>query len=258
MKLSALVLAKNEEEVIEDCLKQLDFVEEIVVLDQDSQDKTVEIAKKYTDKIIQTRKENFSENRNTLLKEAIGDWVLYVDCDERINDKLKSEIISCLQSRKYCAYFFPRKNIILGKWLKHGGWWPDYVPRLFKKKDLIKWQGDVHESPVVKEQFGYTKNFLTHLTARNISQMLKKTTKWAQIEANLKHQANHPPVNLVRVLKVMIIEFVNRYIIKLGFLDGLVGLIQAIFQAFHQAAVLVYLWELQNKTYEKFLKVKDE
>ena len=153
-KLSALILTKNEQEMIKSCLAQLDFADEVIVLDQNSQDATREIASKFTDKIIKTRQDDFSINRNQLAHRATGDWLLYVDADERLNKDLISEIRSKISENQYSAYKIPRRNFILGKWAKHGGWWPDYVPRLIKRDKLIKWQGKVHESPKIDGDFG--------------------------------------------------------------------------------------------------------
>ena len=247
MKLSALVLAKNEQEMIEGCLKQLNFADEIIVLDNNSKDKTVEIAKKYADKIIKSPKDDFDYNRNLLAQEAKGEWLLFLDCDERLSIENIQEITSATNSPKYSAYYFPRKNLILGKWLKHGGWWPDFVPRLFRKKDLISWEGKVHESPRIKGQIGYMGCPLTHYTARSIESMLLKTTKWAQTEAKLRYIAGQRKVTITSIVKGTVREFSSRYFIKFGALDGNVGLIQSMFQSLHQAIVLTYLWELQNK-----------
>lgn len=250
MKLSALVLTYNEEEMIEDCLKQLDFAHEIIVLDQNSQDKTVKIASKYASKIISSSVEGFDKNRNTLAAAAKGEWLLYIDADERLTKELTSEIkqaIKAPRTAECSAFYFPRKNIILGKWLAHGGWWPDYIPRLFRKDKLKGWYGQVHESPKVDGSFGFLKTPIIHLTARSISQMLEKTTEWAKIEAQLFRKGNYPAVTIGKVVKSAMSEFFRRYVAKRGFLDGTVGLIEAIYQSFHQAAVLTYLWEAQHK-----------
>ncbi|MBI3342487.1 glycosyltransferase family 2 protein [Candidatus Curtissbacteria bacterium] len=252
LNISALVLAKNEEAVIEGCLKQLGFVSEIIVLDQESTDKTVKIAKKYADKVLKTQDGSFAKNRNTLAEVAKYDWLLYLDTDERIDENNVEEIESSIKNEQYSAYYFPRKNIVLGKWLKHGGWWPDYVPRLFKKKDLIKWVGTVHESPQVKGNIKYLESPITHLTARSMDLMFQKTIKWAKVEAELFHRANFPKVTQFTICKSMMREFIARYFAKLAILDGKVGLIESVYQSLHQAIVQVYLWEIQNEVEEKF------
>ena len=257
MIISALILTKNEEETIENCLKQLDFVDEIIILDQNSTDNTVKISHKYTDDIIKTSETKFDVSRNILAKEAKGDWLLYLDSDERVSEELKSEIKQVVQEGTFSAYFVARKNYVLGKWLKHGGWYPDYVPRLFKRSKLVRWQGAVHESPTIKGRSGKLNNPIEHLTARNFSTMLAKTTSWAKIEAQLSYDANHPNINSPKIIKAFLDEFIRRYFFKFGFLDGTVGLIEAIFQGYHRSALLVYLWEIQNNSIGKFQKIKN-
>lgn len=256
MKISALILAKNEEEMISGCIKQLNFVDEIIVLDQNSNDKTVEIAKSLGAKIIRNASGQFDLDRSTLRQSAKEQWLLYVDADERFDDKVVNEIKSVVKENKKGAYYFARKNIVLGKWLKHGGWWPDYVPRFFSKEILISWQGRVHESPEVDGPVYYAKNPIKHLTARSISRMLNKSIKWAKIEAELYAQANYPKVTKKNILKKMLGQFMRRYILKSGFMDGKVGLIQAIFQTLHVAMTLTYLWEIQNKTESDFKNLR--
>jgi len=252
LNISALILAKNEQQQLEDCLKQLDFVKEIIVLDQNSTDNTRKIAEKYTGKIINSDSGNFAKNRDMLAAAAAHEWLFYLDPDERIDDKLVGEIKKTVEEGNLSTCYIPRKNIILGKWLKHGGWWPDYVPRLFKKESLIAWYGEVHESPQFKGEATYLKNAITHLTARSLDQMLKKSIVWGQIEARLYHRAKYPKVTIFRLIKAAGREFTTRYFLKLGLLDGTVGLIQAIYQALHQAIILIYLWEIQTNSKEKF------
>lgn len=256
MSLSALVLSKNEEEVIENCLKSLSFADEIIILDKGSTDKTLKITKKYTDKIYTTKEENYDKNRNLLSDKAKGDWLLYLDPDERLTEESIEEIKS--KKEDVSIYFFPRKNFILGKWLKHGGWWPDYVPRLIKKDNLIKWQGKVHESPKYEGKVAYFEKPIIHLTARSLNKMLSKSIKWGKVEATLYYQAKASKVTIFKVLKSSTAEFIRRYFIKLGILDGTHGLIEAIYQSLHLAIVLVYLWEIQAEASKKFDKVKNE
>lgn len=254
--ISALVLVKNEEETIDGCLRQLSFADEIIVLDQGSQDKTRDIARKYTDKIFSTKSLAFDKNREMLASYAKNSWLLYIDADERLSATGIAEIKKTILLDAFDAYYFPRRNYILGKFLKHGGWWPDYVPRLFKKNKLKGWFGQVHESPKVEGEFGYLKEPINHYTARSVSAMLAKTTIWAKVEAKLYFQAKHSKVTILKVVKAFFSEFLSRYIIKLGFLDGQIGLVEAVYQAYHRCAVLTYLWELQTDASAKFKQVK--
>ncbi|OGD88708.1 hypothetical protein A2693_04565 [Candidatus Curtissbacteria bacterium RIFCSPHIGHO2_01_FULL_40_12] len=252
MSISALILTKNEEEMIEDCLRQLDFVDEIIVLDTGSKDKTVDLAKKYTKSVFQTSDSDFDKNRTLLAKTAKSDWLLYVDADERLTKELKTEIKQVINKSDCSAFHFPRKNIILGKWLRHGGWWPDYVPRLFKKAKLKQWSGRVHESPNIEGDFGYLKNPLLHYTARNLGEMLAKSIVWGQIEAELYNTHQMSKVTVFKITKAMTWEFIKRFVIKRGFLDGFVGFIEALYQATHRAIIFTYLWEIQNDVNQKY------
>ena len=130
--ISVLILTKDEEKMIEGCLQSAQWANEILILDNNSKDKTCEVAKKYTNKIFQKEFEGFDKERNFLSMKANGDWVLYIDADERVSAQLKEEIKSIIshQSSTISAYAIPRKNIFLGKWQKFGGFWPDYQIRL--------------------------------------------------------------------------------------------------------------------------------
>ncbi len=252
MQISALILTKNEEEIIEDCLKGLNFADEIIVLDQNSTDKTEKIARKITKNFLKTRDEAFDKNRNLLARQAKGKWLLYLDSDERLTPNLIKEILKSIKEDEYSAFYVPRENYVLGKHISHGGWWPDYAPRLFKKEDFIEWSGQIHESPKFKGNAGYLKEPLIHITARNLNLMLEKTIKWAKVEADLYYKSNNPKATILKVVKSSISEFTFRYLVKAGFLDGVVGLIEAIFQALHKIIVFTYLWEMQNDTNRKF------
>ncbi len=256
--ISALILCKNEEGMIEDCLKQLDFAREIIILDQNSSDNTLKIAQKYTDKIYKTTSDDFAKNRRTLASKAKNDWLLYIDADERLSEKLVSEIKKTVAASSFSAYFMPRKNFILGKWAKHGGWWPDYVPRLFRKEKLIGWYGPVHESPKIEGEFGYFNEPLNHLTARDVSKMMEKSAKWAKVEARLAYQAKHPKVTILKTIKAVLSELFTRYVSSKGFLDGQLGLIEAMYQSYHRAMILVYLWEMQTDAAGKFRKIQED
>lgn len=253
MKISVLILAKNEEDVIEECLKSVkDLADEIIVLDQNSTDKTATIAKKYTQKIFSTNESDFSKNRNLLASLAKGKWLMYLDSDELADNNLTSEVKRVIVKDKFSAFYIPRKNYILGKEVRNGGWWPDFAPRLIKKNELIGWEGEIHESPKVKGSFGYLKHPIIHYSARNLNFMLTKSIKWAKIEAELYFQSNNPKITILKVIKAATAEFFFRYFVKKGALDGVIGLIVAIYQSLHKAIIFTYLWELQNNSTNNF------
>lgn len=250
MKLSVIILAKDEEKVIEDCLESVhQLADEIVLVDTGSTDRTPEIAKKFGAKVISVYrgKLEFSRWRNEGLKTANGEWILYLDADERITPELKREMQKVIRDKQYDAYAIPRRNFYLGKEVRFGGARPDYVKRLFRKDKLQKWKGRLHEEPVYEGELGYLKEPMIHLTHRDLSSMVEKTREWSKIEAELLYEANHPPVTWWRILRIMLGEFYKRGIRLQGWRDGMVGWIEIIFQVFSRFITYARLWEIQVK-----------
>ena len=247
-KISAIVIARNEEGMIENCLKTLGWVDEIIVVDDESEDKTVEIAKRFTDKVFVHKKQDFASQRNFGLKKAKGEWVLYVDADERVTPSLRDEIkYQILNIKNINAYAIPRKNFWLGKEFKYGGGWTDYVIRLFKKEKLVGWEGIIHEQPKFEGELGKLKSPLIHLTHRSISQMLLKTLDWSKKEAELRFEAGHPKVTWWRFPRVTLTQFWKSFVIQQVWREGTEGWIEGIFQVFSIFITYVRLWERQKK-----------
>ena len=248
--ISAIVITKNEENMLADCLDSLDWVDEIVVIDTGSTDNTVEIAKRYKAKVINfTSGKSFSDWRNKGLTVAKGEWVLYVDADERVTPLLEKEIQSLVTADAQLpdvAYAIPRENIILGKKLVHGGWWPDYVKRLYLKKNLKGWSGELHEEPQFNGKLGHLKYTLIHIKHENFAEMVDKTNNWSEIEAKLMYEAHHPKMNIPRFLTAMGREFWYRMIKKQAYLDGRIGVMFAMYQVFSRFVSYAKLWELQE------------
>lgn len=244
--ITAVIITKNEEKMLPGCLKTLNWADEILVVDTGSTDKTISIAKKHNARVVKTNKKTFPEWRNIGLKEAKGNWIFYVDADERVPEKLKSEIKSVVEeSNSTSWYAIPRSNVIFGREFRHGGWWPDHVKRLFKKESLKKWVGNLHEEPVTEGEMGYLENYLMHDKHEDIFEMVEKTNKWSAIEGQLMFDAKHPPMNITRFLTGMFREFWYRMIVKKAFLDGGEGVIMAIYQVFSRFCSYAKLWELQ-------------
>ncbi len=246
-KISAIVITKNEEKNIKNCLKSLSWADEIIVVDNGSKDRTVEFARQFTSKIYTTSFKSFAKKREVGQKKAKFDWLFYLDADERIGEELKKEIRKAVKREKLAAYEIPRQNIIFGKKMLHGGWYPDFNTRLIKKKRLLGWFGKVHESPKIDGKIGKLKNPITHLTHQNVTSCLKSIIEWTQIEADLLFKTNHPPVTLITFLKTVPAEFFRRLIFKRGFQDGIQGLIESFLQAFNTFIVYTRLWELQQE-----------
>jgi len=262
IKLSVIIVAKNEEKKIGDCLKSVEWVDEIIVVDSGSTDKTIEVAQKYNARIIRYNKGCYSDWRNAGLNNAQGEWILYVDADERITSDLKDEIKNTIRDIKsaenFSAYAIPRKNIILGKELKYGGFGKfDYVKRLFRRKDFKKWTGELHEEPNFYHngkltigktgEVGHLSNKMLHIKATTLSEMVEKTNIWSEVEAKLMYEAKHPPMNIPRFLTAIGREFWFRMIKHKAFLDGTTGLIHGLYQVYSRFISYAKLWEMQLK-----------
>ena len=261
--ISAIVIAKNEQNKIGDCLESIVWCDEIILVDNDSVDETVDIAKDHKARIFEYKGGNYSDLRNEGLKHAKGKWILYVDADERITPLLRNEILSLITDHQspiniYSTYAIPRKNIVLGKELKHGGFGEsDYVKRLFKRKNLKKWTGDLHEEPnfihkgIVTtgkpQELGFLKNKMIHIKAQTLEEMVEKTNKWSEVEARLMFEAKHPPMNIPRFLSAIGREFWFRMIKHKAFLDGSIGIIHGMYQVFSRFISYSKLWEMQLK-----------
>lgn len=244
--LSIIILTKNEESRIKTCLESVKWADEIIISDNGSKDKTVEIAKKYTDKIFKADFEDFAAWRNDAMEKATSEWVLFIDPDERVLEPLRFEIEALISMSDYSAFAISRKNIIFGKEMRFGPFWPDWVIRLLKKSDFESWVGKIHEYPKFKGKLGYSKNSLLHLTHRDIDQIVLKSLEWSKIDAKLRLDTNHPKMTGWRFLRILISEIFNQGIKRKGFLNGTIGIMDAILQAFSLYITYVRLWQLQQ------------
>jgi glycosyltransferase involved in cell wall biosynthesis len=191
-------------------------------------------------------KGSFADWRNLGAKKAKGEWLFYVDADEEITPKLKEMILTVIESNEFAAYAIPRKNIFLGHEMHWGGWWPDFVVRLIKKDKLKGWLGELHEQPEITGTVCHLKEPLIHESHRNLTDMVEKTNKWSEVEARLLYNSGHPKMNIFRFFSAGFREVWYRGVIKLGFLDGTVGVIEIIYQTFSRLITYSKLWELQT------------
>jgi glycosyltransferase involved in cell wall biosynthesis len=248
-KISIVIITENEEQMIEDCLKSVVWADERIILDGDSTDKTLQIAEKYQTKIFpqEVKEKDWAAWHNQGKTKSSGEWLFYLDADERITPELQKEIMGIIKNHNsHSAFAVPRQNILLGKPMRFGGWYPDYQIRLFRKDKLIRWQGKLHERPIFKGTLGYFKNPILHLTHRDLVSMVQKTILFSNVEVQLLYQANHPPVVWWRILKVMTGEFFDRFGKKQAWRDGIVGWIEGLFQVFNKFLIYARLWEKQQ------------
>lgn len=257
MTLSIIVIAKNEQEMIKTCLESVKWADEIIVINNGSTDKTADIAigngarvvKLESDDFSKTRNEpkvsSFAALRNRGMEEAKGEWVLYVDSDERVLTPLKTEILELIKSKK-SAYAVSRRNIIFGKEVSYGPYKKDWVIRLFKKSQFEKWVGRVHEYGKFKGELGYMKNSLLHLTHRDLDHFLLKALEWSKIDAQLRLKSGHPKMTKWRFLRILVTQCFEELIKRKGLFGGTVGIIDSVLQVFSFYMTYVRLWELQQ------------
>ncbi len=253
--LSVIVITKNEEGMIRVCLESIKWADEIIVVDNGSTDGTLDIVKKYTDeqssrasrtKIVKFEGQDFAGLRNKAFEKATGDWVLYVDADERVLEPLKQEVLVLISQNQKSAYALSRKNIIFGQQVNYGPYKKDWVIRLFKRSDFDKWTGKIHETPYFKGKLGYTKNSLLHLTHRGVDQMVLKSLSWSNIDAKLRLDAGHPKMSGWRFIRIFLTETFNQGIVRKGFFNGDIGIMDSFLQAFSMYMTYVRLWEMQQ------------
>ncbi len=241
MVLSGIIIARNEEDRIESCIRALYFCDEVLVVDNGSVDDTVSIAQKAGARVIPADGLDFSQLRSLSIDEARGYWVFYADADEIVSPELASQIKDAVH-RGYDGFTVRRVNYFLStRWRKE-----EHMLRLFKKSSLKGWTGPVHETPQFSGSTGHLSGELIHNTHRNLSEMAEKTNEWSEIEARLRFEAHHPPVVWWRILRVMWTGFFDSYIKQKGYSVGMVGIIESMFQAYSMFATYAKLWELQQ------------
>ncbi|GAA4816822.1 glycosyltransferase family 2 protein [Litoribaculum gwangyangense] len=224
-KISALIITFNEINHIDELIRHLNFVDEIIVIDSFSTDGTFEKLKTYQNiKIIQREFLNFADQRNFAIKQASKDWILFIDADERISPKLKKEIFDVIKSRNNeVAYKFSRKFVFKNKILRFSGLQTDKVFRLFKKGYASYFENKiVHEQLDVKGKTGVLKHDMLHYSFSSIQHYRKKTEHYASLKALELYKRGKKP-NYFHFYIRPAYKFLTNYALRLGFLDGKAG-----------------------------------
>lgn len=245
--ISVLIISKNAEGTIVDCIESVKtLADEIIVVD-DSEDKTSELAEKLGAKVVRNKFKNFADQRSLAASLAANKWIFYIDSDERATGEFINE--ARLKTREaeinsdVAGFYVRRKTYYLGR-----DWrFSDRVERIFRKDKLKGWHGVVHETPEVEGRLETIKEPILHYTHRNLEQMVNKTNDWSEYEAELRLKANHPKMNVFRFARVMITGFLRSYINEKGYRNGTAGIIEAIYQAFSMFITYAKLWEKQQK-----------
>ncbi len=245
--LSVVVITKNEEKNIQDCLSSVAWADEIIVVDDYSSDGTVGLAKKYTDRIFQRKMDVEGIHRNWAYQKAGNTWVLSLDADERVTPELSEEIKGVLAKGTDCNGFtIPRRNYIGDYWIRHGGWYPSPQLKLFKRDKFKYEEVEVHPRAFMDEPCGHLKNDIVHYSYRDFEDFRKKQDNQAEREATKWLKANRK-ISFFRACWRAIDRFFRSYVGKQGFRDGKVGFEVAIFAARYQINSFAKYSVLKNK-----------
>ncbi len=224
--ISAFVACQDEERNIEGCLRSVAWCDEIVVVDSFSTDRTVEIARRYTDKIFFRQWDGYCRQKNFGLEQTSNDWALLIDSDERLSPKLTAEIQREFDNGtgRTAGYYLPRRVYYLGKWINHCGWYPDYKLRLFRK-DRGRLGGiDPHETFLLDGPAKFLRGEMIHYTYRSISEQLRTLERYAAMWASTRRWN---PGDAAKMLVRPLAKFLEIFIVKAGVLDGFHGYVIA-------------------------------
>jgi glycosyltransferase involved in cell wall biosynthesis len=231
-KLSVTIITKNEEAAMAACLTSVAWADEIIVVDSGSSDKTVEICKAHGAIVHSTTQwPGFGPQKNVALGFASHEWVLSIDADERVSTALRTEIEQVLSlNTNNIAYQIPRSSSYCGQFIRHSGWWPDYVLRLFPKSQATFSDDIVHEHVIFKGEVKMLKNPIVHISYTSLEEVLDKTNRYSTDGAT-KLAARGKTASLSSAILHGVWAFLRTYFLRLGFLDGRIGFILAVSNA---------------------------
>lgn len=232
MKLSVIVITRNSEAIIRRCLESASWADEIVVVEHGSTDRTAEICRELGAKVHQTPDwPGYGRQKNRALDLASGDWVLSLDSDEWITPELRAEIERVIAAPgEKVAFAMPRRSSFCGRFMRHSGWWPDYVNRLFRRGTARFSEDHVHERLIVSGPRGRLRQHVMHEAVTDLDQMLTKMNVYSTTSAQMFHQRGRR-ASIATALLHGWWAFTRTYFLRAGFLDGREGLMLAIANA---------------------------
>lgn len=231
--ISGIVITKDEEEHITACLESLAWVDELVVLDSHSSDHTVELASAITSNVHLRPFDTFPQQRNAALDLATSQWAFFLDADERATAELGREVRVAVETGSHSGYWVPRRNLILGNWMRHTGWWPDYQLKLFRRDRGHFDEGKlIHEVPAVEGTCGYLQSPITHYNYQSLREIFSRQDFYSTFEAEALFRRGvlaRPRNFLLQPYR----EFVRRYITWEGYKDGFHGFLLSAVMAWY-------------------------
>lgn len=252
-KISVVLAVFNEGKNLKSCLDSVkDLAWEIVIVDGGSKDKTIDIAKEFNARIIQTDNlPNFHINKNKAIDAAKGDWILQLDADEAVTRELAREIKQVTsKTSEINGYWIPRRNFFMGRFLKKGGQYPDYTLRLYRRRLGRLPAEDVHEQAKVSGKVGYLKHNLLHLRDKNLSNYIERFNRYTDLMATRLKKAN-VRINLFSFVNYILIKpifwFLKVYFRHRGYIDGFPGFVFALFSSLRFPVSYIKLWAIYEK-----------
>jgi glycosyltransferase involved in cell wall biosynthesis len=244
-KISVTIITKDEEKNISDCLKSVQWADEIIVVDSESSDRTIELAGQFTDKIFTRKWEGYVPQKRYALGLAANEWVLSLDADERVTQELKDEIIN-LSPGEFSGFRIRRKNFLLNKEITSCGWENDYQLRLMRKDKASLSDRLVHEKFIVDGQVDKLKNPMIHYTFSSFSVYFSKINHYSSLKAQ-ELLTKKKKVGGWTIFSHTVSAFFAFFFIRRGFKDGVYGLIISLLHSVSTMMNYIKLWELQNK-----------
>lgn len=249
-KLSVALITKNEETNLRRTLESIKWADEIIVVDSGSTDRTVAICREYTDAVINQDWQGYARQKNVAIDRTSGDWILSLDADEPIEPALAEEIRAIIASPDALdGYRIPRKTIFLGKWVKHGGWYPDYNLRLFRRGKGRFQERAVHEAIRIEGTVGNTRHAIEHHTYPDIASYMTRINSYSSLAVDVMADRgiSRFKASWVMILMRPLLTFIHKYVFRLGFLDGKHGLVLNLFHSCYVFAKYAKAWEFQTR-----------
>lgn len=248
MSLSVVIITFNEEHNLPLTLESVKWADEIIVVDSQSTDRTVEIAKSFGAKVFVEPWKGFAAQKNSALEKASCDWILSIDADEEVSPELKLDIdnVSCDQSPKD-GYYIPRRNLFINRWIRHGGFYPDAKMRLFRRGAARFEERLVHEDAQLTGSSGTLTRPLLHHAYPTLSSYIEHMNRYSSLGAEMTVAKRKRGFSVINIVLRPIFTFLYNYVFRLGFLDGREGLLLHLYHSVYVSWKYAKAWELSRQ-----------
>lgn len=248
MKLSVGIITLNEEKIIGKTLKSVEEIaDEIIIVDSNSSDKTIEIAKSFGAKVFTEAWKGFGPQKNSVIDKCSGEWILLIDADEELSESLVSKIKKIINGKTdYNVYKINRSSVCFGKRIRYGGWSNQYAVRLWKKNLVKVNENLVHEDYLTEEKIGFIKEQINHYSYLTLEDYLNRFNRYTTLGAQ-EYYKRGKNTGIFSIIVNPFFKFLRMYIIRLGFLDGIEGLLLAILSSNYTMVKYYKLLEMNRR-----------